>query len=78
MSNFPHFELPPDVRHFYPANTVYHPVPYHSNPPSENGTLRSKSAVAINQISRPGEALFARSQSYDFLIYSYNSSVVVG
>jgi len=39
----------------------YAPIQFPPGPPSENGTLRSKSAVAINQMVRQGKSFGAKS-----------------
>jgi hypothetical protein len=70
ISNFPHYEMTSsEMRHYYPPlqqqqqqqqhQQHYHPmnfppIPFHPSPTSDNGTIRSKSAVAINQIPRQG------------------------
>jgi hypothetical protein len=38
----------------------YAPIQFPPGPPSENGTLRSKSAVAINQMVRQGKSFGAK------------------
>ena len=44
------FELNFPIR--FQMVATYAPIPFHPSPPSENGTIRSKSAAAINLLPR--------------------------
>jgi hypothetical protein len=56
----------------------YAPIPFHPSPPSENGTIRSKSAAAINLIPRQQGIENMTSLSDAHVIKFYSDKKVFG